>query len=116
MAMIFKGPVPCSVDGRPYPLGWCSMCAASAKASAIEALGGAADGTVVIQLRQDDLAVSHGLTMLPAPPQSGAAAMVIALPLCWSHLQAIKLLDTALAIGSPMPGGAVDLSARMHGG
>jgi hypothetical protein len=93
------------------------MCAAGFKAAGlaemrteIERVQARGGGTVHLPPLgcQLELAVAMGVVALPMPPGTGNAPVIVLAPLCWSHLQAITILDSQLALGSAgqLPGGA----------
>lgn len=63
-----------------------------------------------------ELGVVHTVMMLPAPAAAGGQPMVLLGLACWSHAQAIQVMDTPLAVAGAGPGsqfaGAVDLGRR----
>lgn len=117
----FTGPLPPA--GRQF----CILCAADWKARAIAILhergtdlatSATIDLSAIMDGQVPDVGVVETAMMLPAPAAAGGQQMVIMGLACWSHAQAIQIMDTALAIGGSGPGaafaGAVDLGKR-HG-
>lgn len=115
----FTGPLPPA--GRQF----CILCAADWKARAIAKLhergtdlnaGGTFDLGELMFPDVPELGVTETAMMLPAPAAAGGQQMVIMGLACWSHTQAIQVMDTALAVAGSGPGGqfagAVDLGRR----
>jgi hypothetical protein len=112
-------PAPIVITG-PQPAAarqFCTLCAAGFKAAGlaasktkIELAQKTGGGTVHLPPLgcQLELAVAMGVVALPMPPGTGNAPVIVLAPLCWSHLQAITILDSQLALGSAgqLPGGA----------
>lgn len=115
----FTGPLP------PAGQQFCIMCAADWKARAITLCHErniSLDTSAVIDLAQlmagqpdPAIGVAETTMVLPAPITTGGSQMVVMGLACWSHLTAIKVMDSSLAVGGPGPfAGAVDLGQR-HG-
>lgn len=115
----FTGPTPPA--GRRF----CLLCAADWKATAIVraqsqgidlAKASHLDLLRLMDGQLPEVAVAETTMTLPAPAAAGAPPgqqMVITGDACWSHLQAIKVMDTALAVAGAGPfAGAVDLGMR----
>ena len=110
MPLTLTGPAP------PSPLGFCAICAAQWKSDAIDADKAAfaeADASPARTTRRlapaaqpPAPAVAYALVTLPGPPSSPAAGqpIVVPLPACWTHLQAVKFTASGLI---PAPPGAV---------
>jgi hypothetical protein len=105
----FTGPQPAAA--RQF----CTLCAAGFKAAGL-----AASKTEIEQAQKTgggefhlmgghlEPAVAMGVVALPMPLGLGNSPVIVLAPLCWSHLQAITIMDSQLALGSAgqLPGGA----------
>jgi hypothetical protein len=101
------------------------LCAADWKARAIAILherkvdlntNATIDLSRIMGMTVPDLGVAETAMMLPAPAAAGGQQMVIMALACWSHAQAIQVMDSALAVAGAGAGagfaGAVDLGQR----
>lgn len=107
--------MPSRHTGPQPPAGrqFCVLCAADWKAQAVAIArerkldpGGDVDLSALMGTSVPDLGVAETVLVLPVPGQGGQMMVIPGLA-CWSHLMAMKVLDSQLALGSPGGGGVL---------